>query len=291
MWLSMPKHLPSVCRRRYSFVRWLECEMNKPPFWIHPESNPVSDSKLINKSRVVASSWISTSLGRSRQTKPAVCHVVPVGFVWVLWTMLIMFVLIIFTNPLSVEHVPGAPRWHSSWSVDTKCSLPPIHHLRNTIHHYLFIAVLRVVNYVCTQNRQLREKRSLIESLSVSINRSAFFFSRSINFLFTQMISGRVTVWLRAEHHRVGVGRCKQSGGLRGRILIATMKTTKETSWEVPDGTWDRFWNQLRELPQEVLAQAVTLYFDRDKSDLELLVISLAHKSFRSNRFSAYSLR
>jgi hypothetical protein len=38
---------------------------------------PVSASKLINKSLVVPKSWISTSLGRSRQIKPAVCHVVP----------------------------------------------------------------------------------------------------------------------------------------------------------------------------------------------------------------------
>jgi hypothetical protein len=51
--------------------------MKRPPLLIQPGSMPVSASRLINKSLVVPKSWISTSLGRSRQIKPAVCHVVP----------------------------------------------------------------------------------------------------------------------------------------------------------------------------------------------------------------------
>jgi hypothetical protein len=51
--------------------------MKSPPLLIQPGSMPVSASRLINKSLVVPKSWISTSLGRSRQIKPAVCHVVP----------------------------------------------------------------------------------------------------------------------------------------------------------------------------------------------------------------------
>lgn len=236
----MPKHLPSVCRRRYSFVRWLECEMNKPPFWIHPESNPVSDSKLINKSRVVASSWISTSLGRSRQTKPAVCHVVPVG---------VCMSSLNYANHVCVNYFnKPAVSWARSrstaltfflvswYKVFTPADPPPTKHDPS-----LFIYRCAPSGKLCLYTRQTAARKKVANRAALRFKSLCLFFSRSINFLFTQMISGRVTVWLRAEHHRVGVGRCKQSGGLRGRILIATMKTTKETSWEVPDGTWDRF--------------------------------------------------
>jgi len=71
MWLSIPKHRPNVCKRRYSFVRCGVWEMNNPPLFIQPLFSPTSDSKFINNSRVVASNWISTSFGRNLHTKPA----------------------------------------------------------------------------------------------------------------------------------------------------------------------------------------------------------------------------
>ena len=105
---SIPKALPVVCSRLYSFkrscnfehsyqinhlsvtqivyfpyymvmndIRTLLFAMNRPPLLIQPGLIPVSSSILFTNWFIWLRSWISVSLGRSLHTNPAVCHVVP----------------------------------------------------------------------------------------------------------------------------------------------------------------------------------------------------------------------
>ena len=97
----MSKALAMVPSLLYSSSLSLLFAMKIPPLLIHPGLTPVSSSNELTKLTICDKSWISTSLGRSRQTKPAVCQVVPA----VSWSFSSKTVLV----------TPRLAKWYNVW--------------------------------------------------------------------------------------------------------------------------------------------------------------------------------
>ena len=107
-------------------IRTLLFAMNRPPLLIQPGLIPVSSSILFTKWFIWLRSWISVSLGRSLQTNPAVCHVVP-NRQWIVWlNNLWRFYIQIFTYCLNTRSFYFLPAVSLSFSSKTVFVTPSL---------------------------------------------------------------------------------------------------------------------------------------------------------------------
>ena len=128
-----------------NFFQTLLFAINKPPLLIHPGFIPVSSSMLFTKWFMWLRSWISVSLGRSLQTNPAVCHVVPnrnrmvvkqyIAFSNLLWKYA-QILLIVLLQDLYFSYrrwvylfLAGQYLWRPTWPNDTKFDNQGFRHL------------------------------------------------------------------------------------------------------------------------------------------------------------------